>query len=74
MDTGTAVSNTYSLVEAHVSDVTQTLNPGRDVRTDLELVGHGAIGKRGGKRRRAVEKVETLATDGDQGGRVQVPD
>jgi hypothetical protein len=59
-------------VEAHVSDVTQTLNPGRDVRTDLELVSHGAMGKRGGKRRCAVEKVETLATDGDQGGRVQV--
>lgn len=61
-------------MEAHVSDVTQILNPRRDVRTDLELVGHGVIRKRGGERGRAVEKVKGLGAYRDQGARGKVSD
>lgn len=65
MDTRTAVSNTYSLVETEVGEVTEALDRGSDVRTELELVGNGGIREGSGKRRRFADEVERLATDRD---------
>lgn len=74
MDTRTAVSNTYSLVEAHVAEVAEALDPGGHVRTDLELVGDGGIGERSRERPRLGDEVERLAADRDQAGRREVSD
>lgn len=61
-------------MEAHVAEETQILNPGSDIRTDLELVCHRGVGEGGGKHVGVADEVKGLSTDRDQGGGLQVTD
>lgn len=61
-------------MEAEVREVTEALDPGSDVGTELELVADGGVGEGGGKRRGPADEVERPGADRDQGRRRQVLD